>query len=254
MANPGRFDGKVVAVTGAGSGIGQAVAVQLIGEGAKVAAIDVSAEGLAGTADAAGGSDALLTVEADLSRRDECHRAIGAAIDFGGRLDSLCNVAGVNRPGRLADVTQADWDFQFAVNVEGSFWTCQAAMPALLETDGSIVNTASNTAVQGMAYFAPYCATKGAVVAMTRALAMEFARTGVRINAVAPGGTATPLVDGVARDLPPDVDFDLVLRGSSLRGDAQPSEIAEVIVFVASAESRVIHGAIVHADLGLTTD
>ena len=139
----------------------------------------------------------------------------------------------------------------FGVNVDGMFWLSQAAFPHLLESSGNIVNIASNAGLMGQAYCVNYCATKGAVVNLTRAMAMEFVKTPLRINAVAPGGTDTALVHNFT--LADDIDFDLMMRYSSTRGMSTPEDLARVVAFVASSDACAIHGSIISADNGITS-
>jgi meso-butanediol dehydrogenase/(S,S)-butanediol dehydrogenase/diacetyl reductase len=120
----------------------------------------------------------------------------------------------------------------------------------LLETSGNIVNIASNAGLMGQAYTVPYCVTKGAIVQLTRALALEFIKTSLRVNAIAPGGVETALAANFK--IPAGIDFDLMMRYNGVRGMAQADDIAALFAFLASAEARNIHGAIVSSDGGLT--
>ena len=238
-----RFDGKVAIVTGAASGMGRATAQLLASEGATVVGIDLNAEGLDET-----GLESQLR---DVTSRSECHAAVDECVARHGRLDVLCNVAGVLRAGHLSDLSEADLDLVLGVNVEGMLWMCQAAMPHLIESSGSVVNIASNAGLMGVAYHSAYAASKGAVVNLTRSLAMEFVKAGVRINCVAPGGVKTPMARGAT--LPDDVDWELVQPYMGFRKMSRPEELAQVIAFLASDQASAIHGAIVSADSGLTT-
>jgi NAD(P)-dependent dehydrogenase (short-subunit alcohol dehydrogenase family) len=254
MANEGqmRFEGKVALVTGAGSGIGRAVTTRLAAEGARVLAVDISEAGLAGTGELVEMAGGTITPHlADVSRPEECRAAVAAAVDGFGRLDVLGNVAGIARGEHVTDVTEDDYRRMFAVNTDGPFFLCQAAIPHLLETDGNIVNIASNAGLMGGAYTVVYCMTKGAVVQLTRALAMEFAKTKIRVNAIAPGAILSSLTQGY--QMPSDVDLDLMGRYMGFRGMGSPDDIAVLFALVASDEGRNIHGAILSSDLGLTT-
>ena len=196
----GRFDGKVALITGAASGMGRAVSIRLAAEGAEVFAVDVNDDGLAETASAIAGSGGRIeTQHCDLSSVADCRAAAAGCVDTLGRIDVLGNIAGLSWQDRVAEVTEEGWDRMFDVNVKGMFFLTQAALPHLLEAGGNIVNFASNAGLMGMAYTAPYCATKGAVALMTKALAMELAKTPVRVNAIAPGGVDTPMVRNYSR-------------------------------------------------------
>ena len=259
----GRFDGKAALITGAASGMGQAIAVRLAAEGASVYAVDIDADGLAETASqasddtqAADGTEAsdaagrIATQRCDLSSVAECAAAVAGCVEAFGRIDVLGNIAGISWQERVADVTESDWDRMFAVNVKGVFFLTQAALPHLLESGGNIVNIASNAGLVGMAYLAPYCATKGAVVQMTRALAMEMAKTPVRVNAIAPGGVDTPMTQNYQMVEKPD--WDLIRLAIGFRPMSQPSQVAALFAFVASDDCPGIHGAILSVDGGLT--
>lgn len=242
-----RFDGRVVALTGAASGVGRATAIRLAGEGARVAGLDIDEPGLAETAELAGG---MATIRCDVARRDDCHAAIEKVVADHGRLDVFGNIAGIARSHHVPDVTEQDWDRMVAVNLSGVFWCAQAAIPHLLATEGVLLNIASNAGLIGQAYTVPYCATKGAVVNMTRALAMEYAKTGLRVNAIAPGGVQTPLVANY--QMPDDVDYTLMAGYMGFRAMSQPEDIAAVFAFLASDEARQVHGAVLSVDAGLT--
>ena len=247
-----RFAGKAALLTGAASGMGRAIATRLALEGADVLGVDIDENGLDATValiSDAGGS--IRAHVGDISSVAACREAVATCVDAYGGVDVLGNIAGISWQRHVADVDEAAWDEIFAVNVKGSFFLCQAALPHLLAADGgNIVNIASNTGLMGMAYTVPYGATKGAVVAMTKALAMEYAKAPIRINAIAPGGTDTPLVHNF--DMPGDVDLDLMRPGMGFRDMGTPEQIAALFAFVASDEAGNVHGSILSADSGLT--
>ena len=249
---PQRFTGKVALVTGAASGIGRAVSLRLAGEGAQVFGHDLNAAGLAETADlvAAGGGAGMRQRRGDCSSRAECRSAVEECITAFGRLDVLGNVAGIARAEHMVDVAEADYRRMMGVNMDAYFFFCQAAIPHLLDSGGNIVNIASNAGLMGQAYTVAYCMSKGAVVQLTRALALEFIRTPLRVNAIAPGGTETNLVAGF--QVPPDVDFELMGRYTGLRGMGSAEEIAALFAYLASDEAGGVHGAIVSSDRGVT--
>jgi NAD(P)-dependent dehydrogenase (short-subunit alcohol dehydrogenase family) len=150
----------------------------------------------------------------------------------------------------VAETTEEAWDSMLGINVSGVFWCCQAAIPHLIATNGNIVNIASNAGLMGQAYTVAYSTTKGAVVNMTRSLAMEFIKQSIRINAIAPGGVDTSMTRNYS--LPEDLDFSLVQPYIGFRDMADAEELANVIAFVASDEASRIHGAIISVDGGLT--
>jgi meso-butanediol dehydrogenase / (S,S)-butanediol dehydrogenase / diacetyl reductase len=246
-----RFEGKVALITGAASGIGRAITLRLAAEGAQVLGHDLNADGLAETAalvTSAGG--AMQTRAGDISQPAECHAAVAACVQTFGRLDVLGNNAGIARADHVTDVTEEQYRRMMGVNVDGYFFTAQAAIPHLLETDGNIVNVASNAGLMGQAYTVVYCMTKGAVVQLTRALAMEFAKTKIRVNAIAPSGIQTTLSENF--HIPPDVDGSLMRPYMGFRPMGTGDDIAAMFAFVASDEARSVHGAILAVDRGVT--
>ena len=193
-----RFEDKIAVVTGAGSGIGRATALRLGEEGASVVAADISAavDDVAAEIEAAGGT--AVSVRADVSRRAGAEAPIDLALERFGRLDVLCNVAGILAASHSDQTTDEEWERVIAVNLTGVFYTTRHALPALVESKGAIVMASSTSALSGHPWMTAYSASKGGVLAMTRTLAMEYARRGVRVNAVAPGGITTPMVGGLA--------------------------------------------------------
>ncbi|KPM57658.1 short-chain dehydrogenase [Frankia sp. R43] len=246
-----RFIGRNALVTGAASGIGRSVVLRLAAEGASVLACDVDAAGLAETEKLATDSDGTVrTRVTDVRDPAECRAAVSAAVEAFGSLHVLGNVAGILRFNNVADVSEQEYRSMFAVNTDGYFFLCQAAVPHLLASHGNIVNIASNAGVMGGAYTVVYCMTKGAVVQLTRALAMEFLKKDLRVNAIAPGGTQTNIVR--TAEFPADTDWELVGRYSLPKPLATPEQIAALFAFVASDEAANINGAILASDGGLT--
>ncbi|MEQ8841351.1 MAG: SDR family oxidoreductase [Acidimicrobiales bacterium] len=247
----GRFDGRIVALTGAASGMGRSTARRIAAEGGTVFGMDIDADGLAAAAQEIKATGATMTTRVtDISDPAACAAAIAECVDTHGRLDVLGNFAAISWMRNTADVTYDDWRRIFAINVDGTYFMCQAALPHIVSAEGNIVNIASNAGFMGQAYLAPYCATKGAVVQLTRALAMEFVKQPIRINAIAPGGTDTPMNQGYV--LADDTDFDLMAPSMGFRGFGSPDDIAALFAFVASDEAGNIHGAVINADSGLT--
>lgn len=249
--NEGEFAGKVVLVTGAASGLGRAASVRFAAEGAKLCLVDLNAEGLAETARRiveAGGETASFA--GDLGDPANCATAVAAAIDAFGRLDVLCNIAGILRFHALADVTTEDWSRLFSANVTAPFFMIQAAMPHLVEAKGNVVNVVSTAAFLGQAYTAPYAATKAALLSLTKSLAMELMHSPVRINAIAPGGMLTEMVQTLK--FPETADQSLIARYIGTRPPSQPEDIVEPLLFLASDRARSVHGSCYGADNGIT--
>ena len=246
-----RFEGRTAVITGAASGLGRAVALRLSSEGARVFGIDLNEAGLAETRElvaSAGGS--MSTGVGDISDRMTAHGLVANAMDDLGQIDSLINCAGVMRAGNVTDIDEDTFNLMFNVNVQGSFWMMQAAIPHLLDSRGSIVNVASNSALMGAPFNTVYSASKGAIVSLTRSVAMEYVKKGIRVNAVAPGGINTPMM--VIDTFPPDTDWKLMAPMMGHRPPSEPEEIAAVIAFLASDDASSVHGAIVSVDNGLT--
>jgi NAD(P)-dependent dehydrogenase (short-subunit alcohol dehydrogenase family) len=243
--------GKVALITGAASGLGQATARKFAAAGAQVFLVDVNATALAETATQLGVTATdVATHVADLSDAATCQAVVAAAIDKFGRLDALCNVAGLiylaNTPEMPLDQLQRTLD----VNLAAPFILSQAAIPYLLETNGAIVNVASSASYIGEAYAAAYCASKWGIVGMTKALAMEFQKKPIRINAVAPGGMITNIA---ANFVPPEnCDFELLKRFSGMRGTVEVDDVADMILMLGSEAGRGFHGACLSIDAGIT--
>jgi len=242
----------VALVTGAASGIGRATALRLAAEGARVFAADRDEPRLAEAIAAIVASGGEARAHAlDVADPSACRAAVAACVARYGGLDVLANVAGVMYWGHLTDVSEADWARTLGVNLSGVFFLCQAAVPALLERRGVIVNVASAAGIQGQAYTAPYCVSKAGVVSLTKCLAVEYAKRGLRAVAVCPGGVNTPL--NADLKLPEGADKTLFQRLMPLAFPiAEPEEIAAAVAYLASAEARFVNGAVFSIDGGQT--
>jgi len=243
-----RFEGKVALVTGAGSGIGRAVALRLATEGARVLAVDVVADRLAELQSEA--PDSIVTHVADIADPAVCAETVAATVEEFGHIDVIANVAGIFHAGHFTDHTYDQYRRVLAVNLDGPFFLSQAAIPHLLQTNGNIVNVVSNSAIQGVPYASAYAISKGGLLQLTRALAVEYLKQPLRINAVAPAGTRTNLAMNAT--FPADLDIDLLSRMGGQRGIAEPEDVAAVVAFIASDEARAVTGAVYTVDNGLT--
>ncbi len=236
---------KVVIVTGASSGLGAETVRLLSREGATVFGIARNIDRLAEVfADVEAGGYATV----ELSSASACRDAVQRCVEQFGRLDVLINIAGSHQMRRTESVTDDDWAQDLAVNLSGPFYLCRAALPHLLAHGGNIVNVASIAGVEGQAYSAGYCAAKHGLIGLTRALAVEYTRDRLRVNAVCPGGMLTPQIENFAA--PQDADFDLIMRTASARGMMAPLDVAHVIAFLASDDAAAVHGAVYRVDNG----
>ncbi|MEI7755296.1 MAG: SDR family oxidoreductase [Actinomycetota bacterium] len=245
-----RFTDKRVIITGTGSGIGRATALLFAAEGATVACLDLKgADETAATITADGGT--AYAYVCDVSNSATVKSVVDTAAAAMGGIDILLNIAGI---GHFAWTHEEDpdwFDRIVGVNLNGTFYMCRYALPYLLETgNGVIVNTASNAGLMGLPWSAAYCSSKGGVVQLTRALAFEYRGKNVRVNAVAPGGTNTNIVNSFTT-LPEGADFREMSKMMSPMGQAEPSEMAEAFAFIASQQARFMTGSIVSVDGGL---
>jgi len=245
------MQGKAALVTGAASGLGRATAFALGRAGADICVVDMNAAGLQDTATQLRSLGArVLARETDLSQRDNCFGAVAAAVGEFGRLDALCNVAGMIVMCNTEEMRAADYERTIAVNLNAPFYLMQAAIPYLLQVQGAVVNVTSSAAFVGEAYAAAYCATKAGLTHMTKALAMEYVHKPIRFNAVAPGGMPTNIANSIK--MPEGVDYALIKRFSGLRGMVEIDDVADIIAFLASDAGRSYHGACINIDRGIT--
>ena len=250
MAQTIDMRGKAALVTGAASGLGRATAIRLAEAGANLTIVDVNAEALAETAGLISGVEVLVHT-ANLADPEACKGAVAAAVGKFGRLDALCNIAGIIKFANSHEMDQDLYLLTIAINLNAPFFLSQAAIPHLLKSDsGAIVNCASSAALIGEAYAAAYCASKAGVVNMTKAMAMEYVKQPIRINAVAPGGMMTNIAQGMT--MPEGVDFSLIQRFSGLRGLVEVEDVAEAFAMLASPAGRGYHGTVISIDAGIT--
>jgi NAD(P)-dependent dehydrogenase (short-subunit alcohol dehydrogenase family) len=254
--SPGRFDGKVALVTGAGSGIGRATAIRLAAEGAVVACLEVNEENLESTvkaiaADERSGHGSARAYHCDVTSEDSVGTAVAAATADLGPITVVCNVAGIGGFANAEEQSMEGWNRMIAVNLTGTFLICRATLPNLLVHGGSITNVVSTAGMMGQPYSAAYCASKGGVHLMTKALAVEFVDRGIRVNGVAPGCVDTPMIHDFG--YPKDANPKAMDRIMSEMGFCTPAEIASAIAFIASDEAGYISGAILSVDGALTS-
>ena len=253
----GRLLDKVVIITGAGQGIGRQSALLFASEGARLALVDINEETGASAAEEVrlNGGEAIY-VKADLTNSDQVKNMVGTVVEKYSRIDVLYNNAGINHFGKVADASEDAWDRVMAVNVKSVFLTCKFVIPVMAEQKkGVIINTGSAASLVGLANLSAYTASKGAVLQLTRNMALDYARDGIRVNAICPGVTATEMTEQVI-DEDPDPKaarerFDRVIPRGSM---AEPIEIATVALFLASDESSYITGAAIPVDGGYTAE
>ena len=253
---PNRMAGRVALITGGGGGIGEATGRLFAEEGAAVALLDTDAaavEAAAAGIRAAVPGARLLALTADVTREVDAHRMVEETAARLGDLHTLVNVAGVRVYAPLADAEASDWERIIGVNVLGTAHCCKAALPRLRPTGrGTIINVSSVYGVMGRAGMGQYDATKAAVLGLTRALAVEEAPHGVRVNAVCPGGTITPyhIRRAAARGVS-ESELRAQRAGDNLLGRwAEPREVAFPILFLACDESSFVTGATLMVDAG----
>jgi NAD(P)-dependent dehydrogenase (short-subunit alcohol dehydrogenase family) len=213
-----------------------------------VFAVDIDGARLRETQEMASGAPVVW--EADLSEPDGCDRVVAECVDQLGRMDVLGNVAGIYLAEHATKITREQYRRVMAINLDACFFLAQAAIPHLLDAGGNIVNIASNAGLQGVPYSVAYCMSKGGVVQLTRALAVEYLKTQLRVNAIAPAGTNTNIATSTT--FPADMDSELSRRMAGFRGLAEPDDVAALFSFLASDDARSVTGAIYTIDNGLT--
>jgi NAD(P)-dependent dehydrogenase (short-subunit alcohol dehydrogenase family) len=244
-----RFEGKVALITGAASGIGRASALRLAEEGASLALWDVQAAALDATAkDARERGAEVESAIVDVCDEAQVKAQVAAAAARFGRLDVLCNVAGILRFDHTHELSLDAWSRVIAINLTGTFLVTREAIPHLLAARGNVVNIASTAGMTGHPWAAAYAASKGGVIAFTRALAVEYAQQGVRANAVCPGSIETPITK--AFQVPEGANPKLVRRMMPLTGFAGPEKVAGLVAFLASDEGSHLTGEEIRVDGG----
>ncbi len=253
-----RFEGKVALITGGTSGIGAATAVLFAGERAHVVITGRDADRGAEVVAAIGesGGDARF-VPADVRLAEDCRRSVDATVDAFGRLDVLFNNAGVYVANDTLACSEDEWDAQVDTSLKGAFLMSKFALPHMIaQGSGSIVHCASGWGLVGGARAVAYCAAKGGMVVMTKAMALDHGPQGIRVNAVCPGDTETPMEheDARAQGMPWEAYVRDAVSGRAIARMATPEEIAQAVVFLASDEAAYITGVALPVDGGGVAD
>jgi len=242
----GRLRGKRALITGAASGIGRATAVLFAGEGAASVLLDRDAAGVRAVADgiiAQGGQ--ALGVAGDVTSAADCQAVVDQAVRLLGGLDVLFNNAGIIRRGSILETSEAEWDSMLAVNVKGIFLMSRCAIPVMARAGGGvIINTASNWGLVGGTRAAAYCASKGAVVLLTKAMALDHGADRIRVNCICPGDVDTPMLRSEAVQLGQPVDAMLAESARVPLGRVgRPEDVAEAAAYLASDAASFMTGA-----------
>lgn len=239
------LDGKVALVTGAASGIGRATVQRYVDAGASVVAADLAADAVGAVAGELG--DRVVGIGCDVADTASAGEAVATAVERFGRLDVLANIAGVLRFEHTHEMTDEEWDLVIGVNLTGTFKMTRAALPVMLgQGSGSILNTTSSAAFRASVWASAYGASKGGVLAFTRAIAVEYGRQGIRCNCVAPAGVKTPMIGNFK--VPEGGDFSLVERIMAFDGELDPTDIANTFLFLASDEADRVNGTCISVD------
>ena len=249
-----RLQDKVALITGGGSGIGEASARRFAAEGAAVAIVDLNLEGAERVASAirqAGGR--AHAIVADVAREDDVRAMLQETHNEFGALHILMNNAAIFVDNDVEDTTEAEWDRIMDINVKSLFWACKYALPALKETKGVILNIASMVGVHAQPHSIAYCTSKGAVIAFTKALALDCAQYGVRANTLCPSSVATPLFESFLNMQPdPDEARASVSARAPLGYISSPEQMADAALFLVSDEASFFTGTELYADGGGT--
>jgi NAD(P)-dependent dehydrogenase (short-subunit alcohol dehydrogenase family) len=253
-----RLKDKVALITGAGSGIGRATAILFAEEGAKVVVVDVNEEGANETVRLikANGGEAVA-VKADVTKESDVERMVKISVEKYGKIDVLFNNAGVSLIGRLIDTTEKEWNRTIDINLKGIFLCSKHVVPQMMKQGGgSIINAGSEAGIIGHANYTVYCASKGGVIQLTRAMAVELAPYNIRVNCTCPGWILTPMAEwefpkfflGKSRE----EAIQLISKSVPLGRIGKPEDVARAVLFFASDESSYVTGAALRIDGGLT--
>jgi NAD(P)-dependent dehydrogenase (short-subunit alcohol dehydrogenase family) len=244
--------GKAAIITGAGAGIGESTAILFAKEGASICCVDLADSGSKTAQKIKDSNGKAQFIQGDVSKTEDARRIIDRAIAAYGRIDILFNNAGIVIPGRIDNTSVEDWDKTMAVNVRGIYLLSRYAIPHLKKTKGTIINTASSVAIKGVKDRAAYTASKGAVLSLTRAMAMDYMDDGIRVNSISPGTTETPSfkLRVAASENPEEALKQLIMR-QPMKRLGKPEEIADAVLFLALNEFCT--GTNLSVDGGMTT-
>lgn len=252
-AHTGRLSGKACLVTGAGSGIGRETALRFAEEGARIAVADIREAAARSTAREIGETAIALTV--DVTSAQSSAIAVESTCSHFGGLDVVVNNAGVTIVGAVHELSEDDWDRELDTNLKSVYLVSKAAWPRLLERGGgAIVNTASIAGLWAIPADAAYCASKAGVIMLTKCMALDGARSSIRVNCVCPGYTQTPMIDGYFQDQADPAEARRLAESLHPLGRlGQPRDIADAIVYLASEEATWVTGTALVVDGGLTS-
>jgi len=244
----GRVNDKVVLITGAASGVGKENALLLAREGARVVLTDVNEDGVHAAAKEIGAN--ALAIRHDIASDADWNKVLGATIDKFGKLDVLVNNAAILAMASIEDTTLELWQKIQKINADGYFLGCKYGVQAMKQNGGSIINMSSLAAISGMAHFCAYSASKGSVTALTRSVAAHCKQSGykIRCNSIHPDGILTPMVMNLMADAAPDANVEV--KGDPMARMCMPQDISNLVLFLASDESRFINGAELRIDNG----
>jgi len=246
-----RLENKIAIITGAGSGIGRGIALTFIREGAKVVVADWSEKGGQETVDLIKGQGGeAVFVKTDVSKAEDIERMVGVCLKEYGKVDILINNAGIAKMGPLHETSEADWDAVMNVNLKSVFLASKAVIPEMLKQGkGKVVNTASIAGLVGFETAGAYCASKGGIIALTRVMALEYAKNKINVNAIAPGIIKTAMTKDMLQDQTTKAGFEAQTPYPRL---GEPEDIAMAALYLASDESDFVTGEVLVVDGGWT--